>query len=71
MRAAVYYERSFQWNPQTTNEARLRAARLYDKTLSDSSKAVQLYRDEINHTADPKRLEEARRRLHELGSTPP
>lgn len=70
-RAATYYERSFQWNPSTTNEARIRAARLYDKSLADSSKAVQLYRDEINHTADPRRLEEARRRLHELGSTPP
>lgn len=70
-RAAVYYERSFQWNPQTTNEARIRAARLYDKTLSDSSKAAQLYREELNHTADPKRLEEARRRLQEIGSTPP
>lgn len=70
-RAATYYERSFQWNAQTTNESRLRAARLYDKTLFDQSRAVQLYREEINHTADPKRLDEARRRLHDLGSTPP
>lgn len=70
-RAAIYYERSFQWNPQTTNESRLKAARLYDKTLYDQSKAVQLYREEINHTADPRRLDEARRRLHDLGSTPP
>jgi tetratricopeptide (TPR) repeat protein len=67
-RAATYYERSFQWNPQTTNESRLKAARLYDKTLHDRAKAVQLYREEINHTADPKRLEEARRRLQELGT---
>lgn len=70
-RAATYYERSFQWNPQTTNESRIRAARLYDKTLGDRSKAAQLYREEINHTADTKRLEEARQRLHEMGSTPP
>jgi TolA-binding protein len=70
-RAATYYERSVQWNPQTTTDARLKAARLYDRTLSDRSKAVQLYRDEINHTADPKRLDEARRRLQELGTTPP
>jgi len=70
-RAATYYERSFQWNPQTTNESRLRAARLYDRTLADRTKASQLYRDEINHTADPKRLDEARRRLQELGTTPP
>ncbi len=70
-RAAMYYERSFQWNPQTTNESRLKAARLYDRTLSDHSKAIQLYREEINHTADPKRLEEAQKRLQELGLTPP
>ena len=70
-RAAIYYERSSQWNPQTTNESRLKAARLYDRTLSDHSKAIQLYREEINHTADPKRLEEAQKRLHELGLTPP
>jgi tetratricopeptide (TPR) repeat protein len=67
-RAAMYYERSFQWNAQTTNESRLKAARLYDRTLHDRGKAVQLYREEINHTADPKRLDEARRRLQELGT---
>jgi tetratricopeptide (TPR) repeat protein len=70
-RAAIYYERSFQWNPQTTNEARLRAARLYDRTLNDSSRAMQLYREEMNQTADPRRLEEAKRRLQEMGTTPP
>jgi len=70
-RAAMYYERSFQWNPQTPNESRIRAARLYDRVLQDRSKAMQLYREEITHTADPKRLDEARKRLHELGSTPP
>lgn len=70
-RAAIYFERSFQWNPQTSNDSRLKAARLYDRTLSDHSKAIPLYRDEITHTADPKRLEEARKRLHDLGATPP
>jgi hypothetical protein len=70
-RAATYYERSFQWNPQTPNESRIRAARLYDRVLQDRSKAMQLYREEVTHTADPKRLDEARKRLHELGSTPP
>jgi tetratricopeptide (TPR) repeat protein len=70
-RAATYYERSFQWNAQTPNESRIRAARLYDRVLQDRSKAMQLYREEVTHTADPKRLDEARKRLHELGSTPP
>lgn len=70
-RAAMYYERSFQWNSQTTNEARLRAARLYDRTLNDRSKAVQLYREEMSRTSDPKRQDEARKRLMELGNGTP
>ena len=29
--AAMYFERCFQWNPKTQMDARIRAARLYDK----------------------------------------
>lgn len=65
-RAAWYYERSFQWNPNTSNDARLRAARIYDRILQERGKAIQLYREVINHDADPQRVEEARRRLKEL-----
>src|SRR5947207_923382 len=32
-RAAQYFERCFQWNPNTQFDARLRAARPYDKNL--------------------------------------
>src|SRR5712692_1405905 len=31
-RAAAYFERSFQWNPTTQLDGRLRAARIYDKS---------------------------------------
>ncbi|MCS7016704.1 MAG: hypothetical protein NZM42_11385 [Gemmatales bacterium] len=65
-RAAWYYERSFQWNPNTSNDARLRAARIYDRILQERGKAIQLYREVINYDADPQRVEEARRRLKEL-----
>jgi TolA-binding protein len=68
-RAAAYYERCFQWNPHTHFEARLRAARLYDKALMDRSKARELYQDVLNHETDPRWLDEAKKRLAELSTT--
>lgn len=65
-RAAQYYERSFQWNPHTTHDGRLRAARLYDRTLMERSRATDLYREVVNHDSDQKRVQEAQRRLTEL-----
>jgi tetratricopeptide (TPR) repeat protein len=65
-RAAVYYERCFQWNPNTQFDARLRAARLYDKFLNERGHAVELYRDVVTHETDPKRIQEAQKRLVEL-----
>lgn len=70
-RSVAYYERSFQWNPQSTTDARLRAARLYDRVLQDRGRAVQLYKEVISRDADPKRIEEARKRLAELSGGPP
>lgn len=66
-RAAAYYERSFQWNPLTQNDGRLRAARLYDKMAMDRPRAIELYKEVIQHDTDPQRLQEAQRRLVELG----
>src|SRR5262245_57861205 len=37
-RAAAYYERCFQWEPRTPTEARLRAARIYDRELRNRTK---------------------------------
>jgi TolA-binding protein len=68
-RAAAYYERCFQWNPNTHFEARLRAARLYDKALMDRSKARELYQEILNHETDPRWLDEAKKRLAELSTT--
>src|SRR5207245_4588470 len=33
-----YYERCFQWDPNTQYDARLRAARLYDRELKDRNR---------------------------------
>jgi TolA-binding protein len=66
-RAAQYFERSFQWNPNTHFDGRLRAARLYDKQLMERTEATRLYREVVAHETDPKRLQEAQKRLTELG----
>lgn len=64
-RAAVYFERCFQWNPKTHHDARMRAAHLYEK-LGERNKAVEIYKDITTHEVDPKRVEEAQRRITEL-----
>jgi TolA-binding protein len=70
-RAAAYFERCFQWNPNTDTDARIRAARLYDRTLNDRSRALQLYRDVTQYDANQKRVDEARKRLTELSGSRP
>ncbi|MCI0684394.1 MAG: hypothetical protein L0Y71_19965 [Gemmataceae bacterium] len=65
-RAAQYYERCFQWNPRTQMEARLRAARIYDRHLNERGRAIELYRDITTHETDTRRLQEASRRLTDL-----
>lgn len=67
-RAAQYFERCFQWNPNTQFDARLRAARIYDKQLLERSRAIELYREVTTHDTDPKWLQEAKKRLQELSS---
>jgi tetratricopeptide (TPR) repeat protein len=65
-RAAQYFERSFQWNPNTQLDARMRAARLYDRQLNERARAIELYREVTTHETDPKRLQEAQKRITEL-----
>jgi lantibiotic modifying enzyme len=65
-RAAQYYERCYQWNPKTQHEARLRAARIYDKQINERARAIELYREVTTHETDPRRIQEATRRLTDL-----
>src|SRR5437588_3941079 len=67
-RAAQYFERSFQWNPTTQLDARLRAARLYDRNTIDRARARELYQEVMKHDTDTRRIQEAQRRLTELGN---
>jgi hypothetical protein len=66
-RAAQYFERCFQWNPRTQFDARIRAARLYDKQLQERGRAIEIYREILSHETDPKRMQEAQKRLTDLG----
>ena len=68
-RAVEYYHRCYQWNPKTSHEARMRAARLYDKQLNNRVKALELYREVKTHEVDPRRHTEADRRIAELSGT--
>lgn len=66
-RAAWYFERCVQWNPTTSHhDARLRAARLYDRNLQERGDAIRLYNEIIQHETDNTRLNEAKKRLSEL-----
>jgi tetratricopeptide (TPR) repeat protein len=65
-RAAVYFERCFQWNPNSHFDARLRAARIYDRNLHERGRAIELYREVTTHETDPKRIDEANKRLADL-----
>ena len=45
-RAAIYFERCFQWNKKTQTDARLRAAHLYEKQLNDKAHALEIYKED-------------------------
>lgn len=65
-RAAAYFERSFQWNPSTHFDSRIRAARIYDRQLLDRAKAMEIYKEVTTHETDAKRIQEAKKRLADL-----
>jgi tetratricopeptide (TPR) repeat protein len=69
-RAAAYFERCFQWNPNTHLDARIRAARLYDKQLQERGRAIEIYREVTTHETDAKRIQEAGKRLGDLSANP-
>ena len=69
-RAALYFVRCVDWNPNTQMDARIRAARIYDKQLMERGRAAELYRDVTTHETDAKRMAEAQKRLTELSNAP-
>jgi TolA-binding protein len=69
-RAVEYYHRCYQWNKTTSHDARLRAARIYDKQLNNRAKAIEMYREVSQYdVVDPRHKIEADRRIAELSAT--
>jgi len=65
--AAIYYQRTFQWNEATTYPARYRAARVMDQKLRMHSEALGLYQlaiEKESRYAD--NVEFAKQRIAEL-----
>lgn len=70
-RAMLYYQRVWQWDPQTPLPARFAVARLYDDYLHDGPKAIQYYQQAINlESGYPDNMNYANRRIKELSSQP-
>ncbi|MBN2583138.1 MAG: hypothetical protein JXL80_08720 [Planctomycetes bacterium] len=69
-RAAVAFERCFQWNPKTILPARIKAARLYDQKLMQRDKAVVLYNLVVAESPIEQNQREAAQRLNQLAPKP-
>jgi hypothetical protein len=64
--AVEYYHRCYQWNKMTSHDARLRAAHIYDRHLNNRTKALEMYKEITTHETDPRRIDEAQKRIAEL-----
>ena len=65
--AAVYYQRTFQWNEETRYPARSRAAYIMDKRLSQKGKALTLYQMVCQYEKHfPNNIEFAKSRILDL-----
>ncbi|MBW8001834.1 MAG: hypothetical protein FVQ80_07390 [Planctomycetes bacterium] len=49
--AVLYYQRAYQWDPETENPAKFRAAFILDQYLSRRSEALELYQDIVDRGA--------------------
>lgn len=65
--AVKWYERAWEWNPDTTHPARFQAAVVYDYSLHDRDRALELYQNVVEHeTNDKSNVRFAARRIREL-----
>jgi hypothetical protein len=70
IRAVHWYERAWQWDPNITKPARYQAAVVHDLRLFNKAKAVELYRQVIQHEQfKPDNVRYAHQRIRELTGT--
>jgi len=69
----TYYQRAYQWDPDTIYPARFRAARVLDKNLHRNAEALKLYQDAVQTEGRFEKYREwkefAERRIAELQKT--
>jgi len=65
-RAVQAYERCWQWNPKTEYPAVFNAAKIYDESLQNRVKAVELYNRVIAESPDTDLQNQARQRIKAL-----
>ncbi|MBN2210361.1 MAG: hypothetical protein JW709_03105 [Sedimentisphaerales bacterium] len=67
--ALVYYQRVWQWDPQTPLPPRFQAAKIYDEQYHDRNQALNYYRLAINLESNyPENVETAKNRIEALSS---
>lgn len=65
--AVKWYERAWQWNPETPHPARFQAAVVYDYRLHDRDKALELYQAVLkDETGNAANMRFATKRIQEL-----
>jgi len=71
--ALVYYQRAYQWDPDTIYPARFRAGRVLDKNLHRNAEALKLYQEAVQTEGRLDKYREwkefAERRINELQKT--
>lgn len=68
--ALLYYQRSYQWDPQTTYPAKFKAAFILDRYLYRRAEALELYRQAVKEQREyAEWIEFAERRIKELTKT--
>jgi len=66
-KALLYYQRVWQWDPQTPKPARYGVARIYDDNLHDLVKALEYYQMAVNLESHyPEKAEYAQSRMEEI-----
>ena len=71
LRAVQYYQRVWEWSPETTHPARFQAAVVYDYRLHDRDRALELYQQVLEHeTFNRSNAHFATRRIKQLTEDP-
>jgi tetratricopeptide (TPR) repeat protein len=68
--ALLYYQRAYEWDPETPYPARFRAAAILDRHLRRRAEALKLYQEAVKKEARHEEWKEfAERRIRELTKT--